>query len=132
MSEVKIFYTNSEHKSNVEDWNWEYFFPKKFNFLAFFQAVDGYVSVTGITRYADSEPTDPEVNEELEHEVDHLQNLLDEDEKRGTPTDAKCLDLEAEIPWEKNHKRVLTMTVDTREYSVYTNSVPMSSVNCYE
>jgi hypothetical protein len=44
-----------------------------------------------------------------------LKDLLNEDVRRGAPTDAGALDLQAEIPWEKNHKRRLTVTVDTRE-----------------
>lgn len=75
------------------------------------------MSVTETQKYEDAVQalSEAELNEKLAEELDTLQQLLEEEKQGEIHTDAKWVDPEAEIPWEKTHRRVLTLTVDTRK-----------------
>lgn len=83
----------------------------------YFQEVDGHLSVTDTQQYKDAVEafSETELNKKLAEELDYLQELLEDEKKGEIHTDTKWVDPEAEIPWEQTHRRVLTMTVDTRE-----------------
>lgn len=83
----------------------------------YFQEVDGHLSVTDTKQYQDAVEafSETELNKKLAEELDYLQELLEDEKKGEIHTDTKWVDPEAEIPWEQTHRRVLTMTVDTRE-----------------
>ena len=81
------------------------------------------MSVTETQKYEDAVQalSEAELNEKLAEELDTLQQLLEEEKQGEIHTDAKWVDPEAEIPWEKTHRRVLTLTVDTRKCHIILN-----------
>lgn len=86
-------------------------------FKNYFQEVGGHLSVTDTQQYQDALEafSETELNKKLAEELDYLQELLEDEKKGEIHTDTKWVDPEVEIPWEQTHRRVLTMTVDTRE-----------------